>query len=293
MTLRYTVSRLARPDARRAFGRAWLWICLAGAAVTLVADGGRHFFLVLVAWLVCLFAPVRIAVEALHSVGPRWKTALQRDLRGRADRYGSAEGVALMVEWFASREVRSPRLAPPDLAPKVIEAASRLSGRLLRGGDPAGLRSGVGRCAAMLDRWVALIAAGESADADHAAASDGAGPGGLWEPNASIQEQWGTLRAVAGLAALTKILVAVSEDHAGRPLEEGAAIRREAEAAMDYVDQIGLRLDGPPWEEIAGIPRSTLAPDAAARIAGTWLEFCAGPLPAPRRLGAFLDAVTA
>lgn len=286
MTLRYTVSRLARPDARRAFGRAWLWICLAGAAVTLVADGGRHFFLVLVAWLVCIFAPVRIAVEALHSVGPRWKTALQRESLGRADRYRSAEGVALMVEWFASREVRSPRLAPPDLGPKVIEAASRLAGRLLRGDDPAGLRSGVGRCASLLDRWVALIAAGD-------AASDGVGPGELWDPGASIQDQWGTLRAVAGLAALTKVLVAVYEDSAGRPLEEGAAIRREADAAMDYVDQVGLRLDGPPWEEIAAIPRSTLAPDAAARMAGTWLEFCAGPLPAPRRLGAFLDAVTA
>ena len=42
MTLRYALSRLERPDARRAFGRTWLWTCLAGAAVTLVARRAHH-----------------------------------------------------------------------------------------------------------------------------------------------------------------------------------------------------------------------------------------------------------
>jgi hypothetical protein len=299
MTLRYALSRLERPEARRAFGRTWLWFCLAGAAVTLTADAGRHFFLVLVAWLVCAFAPVRIAVETLQTVGPRWKTSLQQRLLARPDRYTSPEDIALMVEWFTARDVRPPRLAPPDLGPKVIAAASRLCGVTLRAGGPAGLHDTATRCAALLDRWVGTIAAGEQTPLPAAAAPrpravgepDGAAPGGLWDARASIQEQWGTLRAVAGLAALTKVLIAVYEDSAGRALEGGTAIRVEADAAMDYVDQIGLRLEGPAWEDVPGVPRAALPVEAVSRAAETWLVFFAGPLPAPRRLGAFVDAV--
>jgi hypothetical protein len=301
MTLRFALSRLERPEARRAFGRAWLWLCLAGAAATLLADNGRHFFLVLVAWLVCAFAPVRIAIEAMHTAGPRWKTALQRQLLTRADRYASSEGVTLMVEWFAARDVRAPRLAPPDLAPKVVAAASTLCERALRAHGPAGVLGTATRLASFLDGWVATIAYGERRDAlaavssrsEPGASPNGAAPAGLWDPHASVQDQWGTLRAVAGLAALTKVLIAVSEDSAGRTVDGGAAIRTEADAAMDYVDQIGLRLEGPAWEEIPGVPRAALPPEILARLADTWLTFFAGPLPAPRRLGAFVDAVTA
>src|SRR5579859_7121321 len=115
----------------------------------------------------------------------------------------------------------------------------------------------------------------------------------LWEAGASIQDQWGTLRALAGLAALTKVLVDVYEDSAGLPFEGGAAIRSEADAAMDYVDQIGLRLEGPPWEDVPGVPQAALPLETAARLAETWLVFFEGPLPAPRRLAAFVDSVTA
>jgi hypothetical protein len=298
MTLRFALSRLERPAARRAFGRAWLWICLAGAAATLLADGGRHFFLVLVAWLVCVFAPVRIAVEAMHTAGPRWKTSAQQRLLGRPDRYASAEGITLMVEWFAVRDVRAPRLAPPDLGPKIVAAASGLCERSLRAAGPPGVLETATRCASFLDRWVAAIAAGEHAEPAETprgtvASGNGAAPADLWDPRASIQDQWETLRAVAGLAALTKVLIAVSEDSAGGPVNAGTAIRAEADAAMDYIDQIGLRLDGPAWEECAGVPRPALPPETLARMAETWRAFCAVPLPAPRRLAAFIDAVTA
>lgn len=300
MTLRYALTRLARPEARRAFGRTWLWICLGGAAATLLADSGRHLFLVLVAWLVCIFAPVRIAVEMLHTAGPRWKRSLQQQLAGRADRYASPEAVTLMVEWFEARDVRAPRLAPPDLQPKVVAAAARLCGLTLRAGGPAGVLRTATRCASLLDRWVGTIAAGERGDLPHpppgvgpAPGSDGAAPAELWDPRSSIQDQWGTLRAVAALAALTKVLVAVYEDSAGRALEWGAAVRAEADAAMDYVDQIGLRLEGPAWEEVPGVPRPALPPESALPAAETWLTFCAGPFPAPRRLAAFVDALTA
>jgi hypothetical protein len=299
MTLRFALSRLERPEARRAFGRTWLWLCLAGVAATLLADNGRHFFLVLVGWLVCVFAPVRIAIETLHTAGPRVRTSLQRRLLARGDRYRSAENIMLMVEWFAARDVRAPRLAPPDLAPKVTAAATRLCKRALRAGGPPEILGSAVRCASFLDRWVAVIAAGELGNAPEpdglapAAVVNGTAPARLWNPRASIQDQWETLRAVAGLAALTKVLIAVSEDSAGRRVDGSAAIRAEADAAMDYVDQIGLRLDGPAWEEVPGVPRPALPPETLARMAETWLTFCAGPLPAPRRLAAFVDAVTA
>ncbi|HEV2438870.1 MAG TPA: hypothetical protein VGX97_02255 [bacterium] len=290
MTLRYALSRLERPDARRAFGRTWLWICLAGAAATLAADQGRDFFLVLVAWIVCVYAPVRIAVETLQTVGPRWKSSLQQRLLARPDRYTSPEDITLMVELFLTRDVRAPRLTPRDLGPKVITAAARLCGVTLRAGGAAGLRRATTRCASLLDRWVGTIAAGEGAPS--AAGQDGAAPAALWDSRASIQEQWGTLRAVAGLAALTKVLIAVYEDSAGRALEGGAAIQTEADAAMDYTDQIGLRLDGPAWEDVPGVPQEGLPLETASRAAETWLAFFSGPLPAPRRLAAFVDAVT-
>ena len=292
MTLRYALSRLEHPEARRAFGRTWLWICLAGAAVTLLADGGRHFFLVLVAWIVCVFAPVRIAVETLQTVGPRWKASLRQRLLARPDRYSSPEDIALMVEWFVARDVRAPRLAPRDLGPKVIAAASRLCGITLRAGGPAGLLDTTTRCASLLNRWVGTIAAGEQTAPPDVVGHDGAAPGGLWDSRASIQEQWGTLRAVAGLAALTKVLIAVYEDSSGRALAGGTAIRTEADAAMDYVDQIGLRLEGPAWDDVPGVPPAALPFETVSRAAETWLVFFAGPLPAPRRLAAFVDAVT-
>jgi hypothetical protein len=296
MTLRYALSRLERADARRAFGRTWLWVCLAGAAVTLAADGGRDLFLVLVAWIVCVFAPVRIAVETLQTIGPRWKSSLQRRLLERPNRYTSPEDITLMVEWFVAQDVQVPRLAPRDLAPKVITAASGVCGATLRGGAPGLLHAAV-RCASLLDRWVGTIAAGEQLPpvpaSAGAVAANGAAPAALWEAGASIQDQWGTLRALAGLAALAKVLVDIYEDSTGLALDGGAAIRTEADAAMDYVDQIGLRLDGPPWEDVPGVPRAALPLETVARLVETWLVFFAGPLPAPRRLAAFVETITA
>jgi hypothetical protein len=62
---------------------------------------------------------------------------------------------------------------------------------------------------------------------------------------------------------------------------------------MDYVDQIGLRLDGPAWEDVPGVPQAALPLETAARLAETWRVFFAGPLPAPRRLAAFIETITA
>lgn len=296
MTLRYRLSRLSRPDARRAFGRTWLGVCLAGAAVSLFAFGLRHAFFIATVWILCVFAPVRIAVELMHTAGPKWRDQMARDLARREDRYATPERLTVMVEALFRREVQMPHLAPPDLGPKVLEAAIRLSGRAIHGGDGAfGTLRAAGTCAALLERWIGAIASAEPLEA----AGDGpAGPQGrdgasppLWDPEASIQDQWVTLRSIAGLAALTKTLVAVVEDFTARAVDAGGPLRVLSDAAMDYADQIGLRLDGPAWEEIPGVPRLPIPQTSLDRLAETWMAFCAAPPPAPRRLLAFVDAV--
>ncbi len=298
MTLRYALSQLSRPTARRAFGRAWLWVCAGGALVTIIAFGRAHLFFIAAVWLVCVFAPVRIAVEVLHSRGPRIRRELQQALWGRPDRYATREHVTLMVEMLFTKEVHLPRLAPPDLREKVIEAAGRLSLDALRGSaGPAAVLQAATTCAVLLHRWTGAIAAGEAAEpaavtSDRSAAGNGASPPILWDPAASVQDQWVALRAVAGLAALTKTLTAVYEDSAGPASQGGAALRTLSEAAMDYADQVGLRLDGPAWEDIEGVPASALEPDRLNRLAETWVTFCSAPPPAPRRLAAFVEALT-
>ncbi|HLW60438.1 MAG TPA: hypothetical protein VKV57_11025 [bacterium] len=303
MTLRYSLSQLSRPAARRAFGRSWLTVCLAGAVASVVIFGWEHIFFIAVVWLICVFAPVRIAVEALHTRGPRMRDELQRALQARNDRYATREGVVLMVEILFAREVRLPRLAPPDLGGKIIDAAGRLTDRALRGGDgpPAVLRAAA-TCATLLQRWVGVVAAGErdpewhpAAEGHPGAGSDrplplnGAAPAALWNPRASVQDQWAALRAIAALAGLAKTLTAVYEDSTGTPWEGGASVRALSEAAMDYADQVGLRLDGPAWDDPAEVPPAPLAPELLPGLAETWLTFCAAPPPAPRRLQAFVE----
>ena len=291
MNPRYALSALGRPAARRAFGRTWMWVCAAGALVTVLAGGPRHAFFAVVVWAVCIFAPVRIAVEVLHSRGPVMRRELMRAIGEREDRYARPERVALMVEALFAREVLLPRLAPPDLRDKVIYAAARVSQAAHRDrAGPLAVLDATIICAALLRRWTDAIAAGERGVAP--GATNGAGPRTLWDSQASVQDQWGTLRAVAGLAALTKTLIAVHEDSAGAPSEHGALVRALSEAAMDYVDQVGLRLDGPAWD-VEGPAFRALPPERLSELAQTWTAFCSTSPPAPRRLRTFVEALNA
>jgi hypothetical protein len=273
-------------------------VCAAGALASVAVFGWDHAFFIAAVWLVGAFAPARIAVEVLHSRGPRMRRELQRALAGRADRYSTPEGVTLMAETLFARDVRLPRLAPPDLGEKVIEVASRLTdGALRRGGGSSAVLEAATTCATLLHRWTDAIAAGESAGVSAAApgrssAGNGTAAPALWDPSASVQDRWVTLRAVAGLAALTIILTAVYEDYSGRASEGGPAFRALAEAALDYTDQVGLLLDGPPWEGGEGTIQGGLAPELLSRLAETWLGFCTAPPPAPRRLRAFVETLT-
>lgn len=294
MTVRYSLSRLSRPESRRAAGRTWLALCAAGALLSLAVFGGRHLVFIVIVWTVVIFAPVRIAMEAFHALGPRLRERLRHDLLTAPDRYATPERAAVMVEHLYGQEVLLPRLAPPDLGPKVIEAASRLCARAFhRGRGPLEIRQAAWACGSLVNRWALTISAGESGTLPPgpATAWNGASSASLWDARASIQDQWVTLRAIAGLAALTRVLAAVYEDSTGSPLQGAPLLRQAADAVMDFADQVGLRLEGPAYEPPEGLFPLDLPHDVATRLAETWRAFCAAPLPAPRRLRAFLDAV--
>jgi hypothetical protein len=216
--------------------------------------------------------------------------------------------------------VRLPRLAPPDLGPKVIEAAAQVARRALPGGGPGAVRQAARTCGMLVEQWTGAIAHGErprhaagararaDASAPPAGVHDGGTSGngarppaggwapapasGSWDSTASIQDQWVRLRALAGMAALTQTLTAVYEDSAGVRAEGGAPLRLLCEATMDYVDQVGLQLDGPPWDPGLGEPAADLASDRADALRETWMAFCTAPPPAPSRLRAFVETLT-
>jgi len=301
VTWRYRVAQLSRRGVRRTVGRLWFAVCSAGAIVTLGLAGGRHLFIVIAVWLVCVFVPGRIAIEALQAWSPRVRETLRREVARRGDRYDLPGGLAVMAELLYEREVRPPRLAPPDLAARVTDASVALC---RHAGAPGARSNAVHRaamvCGSLLDRWLSAIAASEQdsrppagTTGGHRAAGtpNGARPPVLWDADASIQDQWVVLRAVAGLGALTAVLILLYEDTSGRQMDGGGSLRAVADAAMDYVDQVGLGMDGPPWESATGIPLAPLSQDLAARLAETWVAFCQTPLPAPRRLGAFIDSL--
>jgi hypothetical protein len=312
MRFQYALSLLSRPAARRAFGRTWAWVCVAGAFITVLVFGFRHVFFIAAVWFVCVFAPVRIAVEALHSRGTAIRSDLQRAVWQQPDRYATPERVALMVETLFAKEVHLPRLAPPDLSAKIMEAAAQITRRTVHtAGASNGLGNAAGTCAAVVARWTAAIALEEATPqnmrpAEEQRTGNGAGSGDeigmsgersalLWRSGASIQDRWEILRGLAGMAGLTQTLAAVYEDHAGRHNGGGrAAVRLLCEATLDYVDQLGLQLEGPAWEHIEiDPPPGGLTDDRADAMVESWMTFCRAPLPAPRRLRAFVDTLTA
>ncbi len=306
MTIRHWLAQLSDPAGRRTFGRTWLGVCLSAALchifLNIVVFHDPYVFFVLAVWLAVVYAPVRIAVEVLHVVGPRLRRQLEQKLEHREDRYATRQHIAMMGELFFHREVRLPPLAPADLAAKVIAAAVELSDRALRTGPgPNRLLRVTGTCAALLQQWVGAIAsdAANASVPDHPRSARHGGDEGankrqavLWNPRDPIQTQWATLRAMVGLAALTKTLTALYEDSAARTLDDGPALRTMADAAMDYADQVGLELDGATWEGVSGLPRTTTLPqDRVSELADRWRTFCGAPHPAPRRLQAFIDTL--
>ncbi|MGH2398552.1 MAG: hypothetical protein ACRDF6_01805, partial [bacterium] len=120
-----------------------------------------------------------------------------------------------------------------------------------------GLRGAAGDCLASVEGWVAHL--------------------GRWAAHEgqSIQARWGEVRALAALAAMTKVLIAAHEDRGGAALAGGNGQRSDPavflDACLDYCDDLALEVDVAPWEEQPLIP--LLQPGRAEELRSAWKSF--------------------
>ncbi|MDQ7842131.1 MAG: hypothetical protein QN141_08230 [Armatimonadota bacterium] len=267
MDLRLLLSRLADARTRGAAGRALAVVAVLGflltMAVLLASGGGLHqWFFVLLVWALFVYVPLRILLEAAGTLGPAVRRRLAAAARGRADRYAARSQIELMVDGWLERHVVMPRIATPVQAAKARDGAVAVLA--LAGSDDAGLRRAVGRCLAVVDRWVATL--GRRAA----------------EEQQSIQDRWTEVRALAALAAMTRLLLAAYTDRTATPFDLGDGRRGDPEeflqACLDYCDDLALEVDAPPWPEP---PLGLHLPQAQSdEIRTAWTRFVETGLPA-------------
>lgn len=275
MDVRLLASRLASAETREAAARALALLSGAGALLTLLvlAASGRGidaWLFVLLAWALFVYLPLRILIEAAQTFAP----ALRRRLGAEAvqdERGGAARPrVELAVDALFESEVVMPRIATPREAGKARDGAAAV---LVRAGtDDALLRRAAADCLGAVDRWVTSI-----------------GPWAARDAGQNIQARWGALRALAALAAMTKILIASSRDagaNANGPYPDPA---RFLDACLDYCDDLSLQVDVTPWD----IPPAErgLPEERAALLRDTWTAFARTGAPALEARAAFVEVL--
>jgi hypothetical protein len=281
MDLRLFLSRFADAEARKGLARWLIVLCGLGCAATLVALAALGYadrwIFVLVVWVVLLFIPLRIGVEALQTVGARMRDVVGERVATDPRRYERSDVLPIIADRLFATRVTMPRIAKPQQSHKAREAAAAILHRTAVGGDTAGRLAGAIR--------LLLAAAGSEAVALSATATGVAAE--------DIQARWEGARALSALAALTQVLVAAYAERWGtlpptpelgdRPLDD------YLEAALDYCDEAALKIDALPWTEppLRDLQEATAIDDVRA----TWRAFANAGIPAPRALRAFLDAV--
>lgn len=278
MGIRFWLSRLGEARHRRTATRWLLTLALGGFGLTmlvLIATGrgtGRWFF-ALAVWLALIFIPLWLVTQVFQTLGPTLRRRLSAGLAGREDRYRRPSTVTLIVEDLLERQVVMPRIATPVAAQKARDAAVALVVRANRQGDVLEtLRGSLTRCLVGVEAWARDVGGWAAAAAPE-----------------NIQARWGTVRALAALAALSKTLVAVYEDRAGGgvgPHLDGRSLHLFLDNTLDFCDDLALQVEVPAWEE----PPLDLPPDPAvpAQIRQAWQHYADTPEPAPTALEAFL-----
>lgn len=281
MSFRSWLAKLTTLEARRAARRWLLWATLSGIALTLLllAPFGvlaERWFIVVTAWIILVYLPLRTLLETSEIWGGRLKRSLMEEVRRRTDRYGSQGSIALMVEWLFDREVLLPRIAKPETSEKVKDAAVATLWRAGRTGNPArALHHAATRCIGVANRWT-----------EHLALEVSVAPGAAQ----NIQATWSGTRALAGLAALAGVLIGVYEDMTGETFTlaglDGGRIRTFLNECMDYCDQIAFHLEGPPWEPPLPLQRATeeLQEETAIALTTQWQEYVSRTGPGSQRL---------
>lgn len=280
MIVRRLLSTLTDAGSRQTTARALAVICVVGYFVTLgtmAASGAglRRWFFALLVWVVVVYIPLRIVLEAIYSLAPALRTKLIAQTVTRSDRYASRGTIELVVDGLIADAVLMPRIATPAQHGKVKDGAVAILMRAREDGDAAVARAGQ-RCLAAVERWVALSASWSAAQAAH-----------------NIQARWATVRALAALAGMTRVLIGAFEDRSGQKFSagpvDGARAIAYLEACLDFCDQLALEVDVAPWTEPA--LHLDIAPALRDRIWDAWKAYADIPSPALGARQAMVEAV--
>jgi len=281
MSLRLSLSKLASAEARQVASRLLAILSVAGFALTLVvvvAAGGRPdaWVFVLLVWALFVYLPLRILLEAAQTLAPALRRRLVAQAAAQPGRYGTRPGIELMVDGLFERAVVLPRIATPVQAAKARDGAVAILGRARA--EAAVLREVAVDCLASVDRWTADLGARAAGDARQ-----------------SIQARWGEVRALAALAAMTKVLIAAYEDRSGMPFGRGDGPLPDPagflDACLDYCDTLALEVDALPWEEAS--LRLPLDAPRAEEIRQAWTRYAETGAPAREARNAFLATLFA
>ncbi|MDR5702607.1 MAG: hypothetical protein QN198_03290 [Armatimonadota bacterium] len=289
MFLRLWLAQLAAPEARKAARRWLLGATLSGIALTLLVLAtlemlAERWFIAAIAWIILVYLPLQILLEAAGSWGSQLKRSLVEEVRKRADRYHSPGSLPLLVEWLFERDILMPRIATPEISEKAKTAAVRILRRAVQTENPPEtLHRAAALCAGVVNRWT-----------EHLALEVSVAPGAAQ----SIQATWSGTRALAALAALAGVLIGAYEDMTRKKFTlsdlDGEQTRTFLNDCMDYCDQVAFHLEGPPWEPPLPLQRATeaLREETALALTAAWQEYMAktGP-PSQRSLEQFVQTL--
>jgi len=280
MIFRRLLSTLTNVVSRQTTARALGVICVVGYIATLatmVASGAglQRWFFALLVWAVLVYVPLRIVLEAIHTLAPALRTKLIAQTVTRSDRYASRGTIELVVDGLIADTVVMPRIATPAQHDKVKDGAVAILMRVREDGDVAVARAAQ-RCLAAVERRVTQSASWSAEQAAH-----------------NIQARWATVRALAALAGTTRVLIAAFEDRSGQKFSAGPVDDTRAvsylEACLDFCDQLALEVDVAPWTEPA--LHLDIAPALRDRIWDAWKTYADTPSPAPTSRQALVDTV--
>jgi hypothetical protein len=277
--LRLLYTRLADPDGHRAATRGLAAACALGYAVTLGilaarGDGLQRWFFWLLVWVALAYIPLRILLDAARTGAAQVRRQMAARAAVRPDRYRDRQSLDLVVEGLLARSVVLPRIATPAQARQAKEAAVAV----LRRASGAELRQAATRCLATVETWVADLADWSAHQAP-----------------ANIQARWADVRALAGLAALARVLAAAYEDQSGHPFAAGPLDSREVaaylDACLEFCDRLALEVDVVPWTE----PAPVLAVDGPVRehTRSAWRAYSSAAPPAVAARTAVVEALLA
>ncbi|MDR7435955.1 MAG: hypothetical protein QN189_12635 [Armatimonadota bacterium] len=99
-----------------------------------------------------------------------------------------------------------------------------------------------------------------------------------------VQPDWAGIRALAALAALTRVLTGACEDMTGGRFTvadmDGERVHAFLNDCMDYCDQIVFNLEGPPWIPSSAV-KDLLKEETALALTASWQEYCQAPSNLP------------